>query len=139
MGETEQPAVIRLLLDECCSPKLVAFAHARGLDATHVNFLGLRTKPDRVLRPSIAAGDFTFVTNNRKDFLKLYRHVDIHAGLLIIVPSVRRKEQERLLVLALDSIEAQGWDTINKLIEVELDGQVVISAWPFDRENLDIR
>jgi hypothetical protein len=33
------------------------------------------------------------VTNNRNDFLALARSVDLHAGLVIILPSRRREAQ----------------------------------------------
>lgn len=74
------------LIDECLSPDLVALAHARGFDATHVVFRGLAGSPDRALLPIIRHQDFVFVTNNARDFLKLYARENIHAGLVIIVP-----------------------------------------------------
>jgi len=123
--------VIRLLFDECLSPRLVGIAQRRGFDATHVNFLGLASTPDRLLLPVIAGGDYTFVTNNRLDFLRLYKHVEVHAGLLIVLPSRRWEVQIDLLVRALDAIEASRFDTVNQLIEVDAAGVVTMSAWPF--------
>lgn len=123
--------MIRLLFDECMSPELVGFAHKRGFDATHVNFLGLAGLPDRLLLPVIAGGDYTFVTNNRQDFLRLYRFVEVRAGLLIVLPSDTRTVQRRLVGLALDAIEASGFDTVNQLVEVDAAGGVAMSAWPF--------
>lgn len=38
--------------------------------------------------PRIVADDYTFVTNNARDFRKLYAKEALHAGLLIIVPQV---------------------------------------------------
>lgn len=38
--------------------------------------------------PRIIEEDFTFVTNNARDFRKLYAKEDLHAGLVIIVPQV---------------------------------------------------
>lgn len=38
--------------------------------------------------PRIVAEDFTFVTNNTRDFRKLYAKEEFHAGLVIIVPQV---------------------------------------------------
>lgn len=64
--------MIRLLFDECMSPRLVGVAQRRGFDASHVNYLGLSSTPDRLLLPVIAGGNYTFVTNNRRDFLRLY-------------------------------------------------------------------
>ena len=126
---------IKLLIDECMSPRLVGLAHKRGLEATHVNHLGLRRAPDHLLMPVIVGGDFTFVTNNRADFIRLYRFVDLHAGLLVVVPAVEFEEQRRLLGMALDAIAAAGGDTTNELVEVFADGRVEMSRWPFIGEN----
>ena len=123
--------MIRLLFDECMSPELVGFAHKRGFDATHILYLGLGGMADRLLLPVIAGGDYTFVTNNRRDFLRLYHFVEVYAGLLIVLPSDTRTVQRRLVGLALDAIEASGFDTINQLIEVDGNGRVEMSAWPF--------
>ena len=60
------------LIDECLSPDLVALAHERGFDATHVVFHGLAGTSDRDLLPVIRHEGFAFVTSNAKDFLKLY-------------------------------------------------------------------
>lgn len=128
--------MIRLLFDECMSPRLVGFAHRRGFDATHVIYLDLASTPDRHLLPVIAGGDYTFVTNNRRDFIRLYRHVDLHAGLLIVVPSRRYEEQRRLVGIALEAIEATKFDTVNQLIEVSADGVVTMSEWPFTSGNM---
>lgn len=131
MGSGNREALIRLLFDECLSPLLTAVAYARGIEA-HVNYLGLASAPDHILLPLIAGGDYTFVTNNRADFLRLYRHIEVHAGLLIIVPARRKQVQERLLGVALDAIAARSFDTVNQLCEVYEDGRVEFSVWPFD-------
>lgn len=123
--------MIRLLIDECLSPRLISVAYAHGIEATHINHLGLASAKDHVLMPVIVGGDYTFVTNNRADFVRLYRHVDVHAGLLIVVPAVSKNGQERLLGLALDAIAARNFDTVNQLCEVHGDGRVEFSAWPF--------
>ena len=111
---------------------MVSEAHERGYDAAHVNYIGLLGFSDRSLLPQIVGGDFTFVTNNRRDFLRLFKHVDVHAGLLIIVPSVKHREQIALFLTALDAIEARAPDLVNELVEVDRDGNVRFSRYPFD-------
>lgn len=78
--------------------------------------------------PLIIGGDFVFVTNNRRDFLKLYAEVEIHNGLIILLPSVERDDQVRLFNLALDAAEHLD-STVNKLIEVDVDGRVEVRNW----------
>lgn len=115
--------------------ELVAEAHARGHDASHINLMSLLGYSDRALLPKIVGGDFTFVTNNRRDFLALYRQVDLHAGLLIILPSVNVAGQVRLFLAALEAIEARGADLINQLVEVDADGTVTFTSYPFEGDD----
>ena len=79
----------KLLIDECLHASLLELAHAAGHAADHVNYLGLGSSKDRELMALILEQDYTFVTNNRSDFLTLYRGAPLHTGLLVIVPSVR--------------------------------------------------
>ncbi|WP_096704754.1 DUF5615 family PIN-like protein [Magnetospirillum sp. 15-1] len=118
------------LIDECLSPDLVALAHARGHDATHVVFRGLAGTPDRDLLPIIRHEGFIFVTNNAKDFLKLYARENVHAGLVVIVPGgIPTDIQLRLFACVLDVVE-QKTDLMNRIVEVYSDGTVDIRDWP---------
>lgn len=118
------------LIDECLSPDLVALAHARGHDASHVVFRGLAGTPDRDLLPIIRHEGFVFVTNNARDFLKLYARENIHAGLIIIVPGgIPAEIQLRLFASVLDTIEPLA-DLVNRIVEVYSDGTVEIRDWP---------
>ncbi|WP_244514672.1 DUF5615 family PIN-like protein [Ensifer sp. LCM 4579] len=77
---------MKFLIDECLHTSLVAVAQAHGHDCFHVNWLGLSGETDWDLMPRIIEGDFTFVTNNARDFRKLYAKEELHTGLVIIVP-----------------------------------------------------
>ena len=61
---------MRFLVDECLHESLVGVAHATGFEATHVNHLGLSGRPDCALAERIIKDEFTFVTNNRVDFIQ---------------------------------------------------------------------
>jgi hypothetical protein len=75
-----------------------------------------------------AERDYVLVTNNRREFLKLYAQLDMHNGLIIIVPAVDLDEQCVLFRIALDTAERQ--DTLlNLLIEVHADGTVDVRDW----------
>lgn len=112
------------------SPRLIGVAHEHGYEATSVGQQGLGGTSDRALLPQILGGDFTFVTNNRRDFLRLYRLVDIHAGLLIILPAVNRQRQIELFIAAIAAIRAAGDDLTGDLVEVSEDGVVTIARYP---------
>ncbi len=49
-----------------------------------------------------AERDYVIVTNNRRNFMRLYGRLEIHDGLIIIVPTVSSNEQVRLFEAALD-------------------------------------
>ena len=56
---------------------------------------------------TIRAQDYTFVTNNRSDFLALHGREPLHAGVIIIVPSVVPSRQRELFSAALKHIGAR--------------------------------
>ena len=115
--------------DRCLSVSLVAVAKERGVVADHVAYIGKGGSQDWNLVPFAAANDYIVVTNNRRDLLKEYLKLDIHGGLIIIVPAVRRNEQRRLFEKALEFIEEQNEDIINKVVEVLLDGTIAVREW----------
>lgn len=121
---------LAFLVDECLSLELVAQAQARGFHATHVVFRGLQGRSDRELVAAAVAENFTLVTNNRRDFLRLYADVDLHAGLVVIVPGGLVSERQlQLFDLAIDAI-AEAGDIVNQLVEVDGDGAVRFTPLP---------
>jgi predicted nuclease of predicted toxin-antitoxin system len=114
---------MRFLIDECLHESLVGVAHAASFEATHVNHLGLSGHPDWALAQRIIKDEFTFVTNNRVDFLQLFRQMDLHAGLVILVPNVVPALQRALFAGALQYLS--GRDLANAVIEVSLKAKAV--------------
>jgi hypothetical protein len=60
------------------------------------------------------------VTNNATDFRALYEREEVHPGLVILIPSVRRYQQVRLFQTALDRL-LQLPDLVNKVLEAHLE------------------
>ncbi len=108
---------MNFLIDECLHTSLVEVAVERGHGATHVNYRGLSGVQDWNLMAPIREGDFTFVTNNAKDFRRLYAQEDIHAGLVILIPNVPPAEQRELFGAALDDLEFAP-SLVNDALEV---------------------
>jgi predicted nuclease of predicted toxin-antitoxin system len=79
---------VRFLIDECLHESLAALAHEAGFEASHVNHVGLSGQPDWALAERIARDEFTFVTNNRTDFLQLFGKMELHPGLIVLIPNV---------------------------------------------------
>ena len=114
---------MRFLIDECLHESLVGVAHGAGFEATHVNHLGLSGKPDWELADRTVNDEFTFVTNNRVDFIWLFGRMELHAGLIILVPNVTPVLQRALFKAAIQYLA--GGDLLNAVIEVTLDRKAV--------------
>ena len=75
------------------------------------------------------ANDYIIVTDNRRDFLREYAKLDVHAGLVVILPKGTRSLQMMLFQKALDVLASRNDDLMDKLLEVSLDGRVQIREW----------
>jgi predicted nuclease of predicted toxin-antitoxin system len=117
---------MRFPIDECLHESLVGLAHAAGFEAAHVNHLGLCGKPDLALAERIAKDEFTFVTNNRVDFIQLFGKTDLHNGPIVLVPNVRPALQRALFQAALEY--SAGRSLIDIVTEVCLKGETVQCA-----------
>jgi predicted nuclease of predicted toxin-antitoxin system len=117
---------MRFLIDECLHESLVGVAHAAGFEATHVNHLGLTGKPDWELADRIVEGEFTFVTNNRVDFTRLFGKMELHSGLIVIVPNLAPAPQRGLFLAAIQYLA--GRSLINAVIEVTSDSKTATCA-----------
>lgn len=130
----------RFFIDECLSAQLVAVAKARDLDADFGPHIGKAGWQDWNLTRFALENDYIFVTNNRRDFLKEYAALDLHNGLVVIVPNVGREDQKRLFEAVLDHLAAMNELPVNKLVEVLEDGSVHERDWfggDFDPDHVD--
>lgn len=129
---------MKLWIDECLSPTLVAHANRRGYWATCNRDRDLLGAADRVLHELVIDEEAVFVTNNQADFIALCRQVDLHTGLLILPQANTREELWPLLDAALDHIEGEArtageapseW-MLNKRVEIDLSGMVAHDDLP---------
>ena len=112
---------MKFLIDECLSIDLVSIAHQASHEAQHVAHVGKAGWKDWNVLHYAAEGDFVLVTNNAGDFRRLYESQPLHAGLVIIIPSVNRAAQQQLFRSALAEL-AQCEEPVNRVLEVDLDG-----------------
>ena len=108
---------MNFLIDECLHRSLVTVAEDGGHEATHVCFRGLAGTQDWNLMPLVIEESFTFVTNNTKDFLRLFAQEEAHAGLVVLLPNVAPALQCELFEAVLDELGAEG-DLFNQAIKV---------------------
>jgi len=109
---------MKFLIDECLHTSLVEVAHQAGFDASHVNFLGLTGVTDWRLIERVLRDDYTLVTNNRIDFLRLFGRAGLHAGLILIVPNLAPAKQFALFEAALIHIGQR--QLVNAVVEVDI-------------------
>ena len=96
-------------MDEYLHESLVDLAHAAGFAAMHVNHLGLSGRPDWLLAERIIEEEFM---------------IELHPGLIVLVPNVVPALQRALFQAALQYAAAK--DLTNTVIEVSLDGKTVL-------------
>ncbi|MBB5538811.1 DUF5615 family PIN-like protein [Rhizobium giardinii] len=122
---------MKLLIDECLSPRLVQLAQAAGyVLSTHIVWLGKSGWKDWELKPLILDGDWTFVTRNSVDFRGpesdpgskgQYADVAIHAGLVCLngPSTMDLAMQLELFDEALKELQTDP-DLINQVLEVTM-------------------
>jgi predicted nuclease of predicted toxin-antitoxin system len=115
---------VRFLIDECLSLDLVKVAGLSGHEAQHVAHVGRAGWKDWNVVRYARDGDFVLVTNNASDFRQLFAAQPLHAGLIILIPAVKRVVQQKLFRAALDELAAIG-EPVNRVLEVDLDGDEV--------------
>ena len=142
---------MKLLIDECLSPDLVAVAVSSGHpESSHVVWLGKASWKDWELKTFILENDWTFVTRNSVDFRGpmdrpgskgQYADVSLHAGLICINGPVGMDAelQSELLEIALEEL-GPGGELINGVLDVslyDLDGEVEVVRYdlPPDDQN----
>jgi len=70
--------------------------------------------------------EYTFVTNNRSDFVDLHGKEPLHAGVIVIVPNVIPFQQRALLAAALTHIGTR--DLTNSIVEVRFVGDEILCS-----------
>jgi len=117
---------MKFLIDECCAKSLTQVAHTAGFEAHHVVELGLAGRQDYELKDVILPEEFTFVTNNAEDFLRIFQLMELHSGLIILKPNVWRDQQRDLLSLALAEVKRrQLTDLVNRVVEVDFEDVII--------------
>jgi len=114
----------RFLVDENLSVLLPRIAHGRGYEATHVNHHGLHRSKDWDILRAVADEEWILVTNNAMEFRGRYRHVEVHPGVIFLLPAVPRGRQIELFSAALDVIEHSS-DMLNTALDVDYSGDKV--------------
>lgn len=111
----------RFLVDENLSVLLPETAHLRGYEATHINHYGLRQWKDWDILKIVTEEDWILVTNNAFEFRGRYQKLEIHPGVVFLIPTVPRLQQIELFAAALDAVE-QSPDMVNIALDITYAG-----------------
>jgi predicted nuclease of predicted toxin-antitoxin system len=111
--------MIRFLIDENLSPRLVEVAADFGHAAFHVVHRGWAGMEDPRVFQRARDEDLTLVTNNWQDFEGLLRREEIHCGVVVVLPAVRRERQVELFRAALEAIRDHEFDMVNTVLAVD--------------------
>jgi predicted nuclease of predicted toxin-antitoxin system len=99
-------------------------AHARGYEATHVNYYGLRQWKDWDILKVAEEEGWVLVTNNAIEFRGRFHNLEVHPGVVFLIPAVARAQQIQLFSAALDVID-QFPDMVNIALDVTYAGDQI--------------
>jgi predicted nuclease of predicted toxin-antitoxin system len=111
----------RFLVDENLSVLLPQTAHARGYEAIHIIHYGLRQAKDWDILKIVVEEDWILVTNNAFEFRGRYQNLEVHPGVVFLLPAVPRLQQIELFSAALDVINRSP-DMLNTALDVTYAG-----------------
>ncbi len=120
----------RFLVVENLSVQLPHVAHKRGFAATHVVHLGLGEWKDWNILNVVKNGPWVLVTNNAVEFRSRYRAIEIHPGVIFLLPSVRREQQILLFEAALADV-ATDPDLTNQALDIGFSqhGKIIVRRY----------
>lgn len=126
---------MNFLIDENISPSVAKYLrNFFELDAIHIRDRGLLGISDEEVLAFASSEDRILVTANVKDFEKLAKEEEIHAGMIFLLDAGLNKDKQiEVMVSVLEvvrSIVQKGEYMINKVIYVLIDGTLQIKNMP---------
>ena len=123
------PPEVRFLIDECLNEALARVAREHGYDAAHVTKVGLGSTPDKVIAERAVQTGAIMVTNDARDYRRLYGRFVSHPGLVILLPSVGKARQVQLFETVIDFIASEA-SIVDQLVEIDAAGRITVRPWP---------
>jgi predicted nuclease of predicted toxin-antitoxin system len=121
---------VKLLLDENISPKVAVMLCQDGIDACGARDRGLLEATDPEVFARAFAEDRILVTANVRDFEKLARCCEVHAGVVFLeCGDLLRSEQIEIVRRAVVAIIQRG-DLVNAVLRVAIDGAMSFEVMP---------
>ena len=95
----------------------------------HVTAVGLTSTPDKVIAERAVQTGAIMVTNDARDYRRLYARFVSHPGLVIMLPSVTTPMQIRLFEAVIAYIAAEE-SIVDQLVEIDEAGRIKVRPWP---------
>lgn len=123
---------MQLLIDENLSPRIARWACEHGTPAEAAVHVGLAGAKDETVFAHALARDQVVVTVNVGDFMRLAGAMEVHPGVIVLREAGLNAEQQwNRIQAALQAIEqAYDADLVNRVLEVQADGVVVLHEIP---------
>jgi len=122
MIPTASPGLLKFLIDECLSPRLVWVAQRHGIfSSAFAPRIGLRSAGDAAVVRRAIRNNYVLVTNNKKDFVSIFSRELIHPGLVCLeaeFPLMNLDVQVRLFEAALRVLG--GEEPVNEVVEASM-------------------
>ena len=109
---------------------LVEVAKTRGLNASHVTYLGMAGAGDWMVTALAVERDLICVTADEDDYMNTYARQGVHPGPAIIAPDRPKDVQQQPFEALLDFLETWNDDPINKVIRIDDEGTITFKDWP---------
>jgi predicted nuclease of predicted toxin-antitoxin system len=114
--------VLKLLLDENLSPRAAIDLRADGVDVAHLRERGRLGISDPEVLALAFAEDRALVTANVSDFRKLAGSCELHAGIVLLLDSGLRRDEQTELLRRVTRALAEAGDMANRVVTVAVDG-----------------
>ena len=108
---------------------LAKVARDHGYDAVHVTAIGLASTPNKLIAERAVQTGAIMVTNDARDYRRLYARFVSHPGLVILLPSVGKARQVQLFEAVIDFIASET-SIIDQLVEIDAAGRITVRPWP---------
>jgi Domain of unknown function (DUF5615) len=95
--------------------------------------VGLGSTPDKVIAERAVQTGAIMVTNNARDYRRLYARFVSHPGLVIVLPSVGKARQIRLFETVIQFIDFEA-SIVDQLVEIDEEGRITVRPWPQPRD-----
>lgn len=122
---------MKFLIDECLSDILAHRAEELGFHGSiHVNWRGLEGEGDHVVRRRALEWHMIVVTHNTKDYLKLYRSLPHHPGLICFNTARGMNLPRQTAMFERAVAEIAGTSLADRILILSIDvDEVVTLGW----------